>query len=395
MRVIKLIGSQPFRLISAVILAFVLSNILPLIVKQFFLALSLTLKEILMFMIPFIIFSSVYSAFVKIRGNAILFVILLLLCIILSNFISVTIAGIFSFSFLREVSASIRNPEEISMLSPLWQFSLPKPLANNFVLISSLLLACVDIPKIEKPLTKFAKIVSKMVDIFLKKFFINILPIFIFGFLIKLLADDIIGDVLAVNPKAFIFMIVTLLSYLTLILAISTRFSRLKVKTILRNILAPTITAFTTMSSSASIPFSIKAAEANTGNKNIADVVIPATSSTHMIGDSICIPIVAMILLSAFGLPLPSISAYLTFAISFVITKFSGAGIPGGSILIMIPVLESCLNFSPEMSALITVFYMLLDPICTSGNVIGNNIFVIYFTKLYTTLTEKNLIKKG
>lgn len=391
MKIIKLINSQPFRLIATIILAFLLSGIMPNVYKQFFLAISLTLKELLMFMIPFIIFSSVYSAFAKIRGNAILFVVLLLLCITISNFISVAIAGIFSFSFLNEVSTSIRNPEEIAMLAPLWQFSLPKPLPNNLVLIASLLLACVNFPKIEKPLTRFAKLVSKMVNLFLKKFFTNLLPLFIFGFLIKLLADDIIGDVLAVNPKAFIFMIITLLLYLTSILLISVRFTRLKIKTILRNILAPTITAFTTMSSSAAIPFSIKAAEANTGHKNIADVVIPATASTHMIGDSICIPIVAMILLSAFGVPMPSLASYLTFALSFVITKFSGAGVPGGSILIMIPVLESCLNFSPEMTALITVFYMLLDPICTSGNVVGNNIFVIYFTKIYIKLTEKKI----
>ena len=330
MKIIKLINSQPFRLIATIILAFLLSGIMPNVYKQFFLAISLTLKELLMFMIPFIIFSSVYSAFAKIRGNAILFVILLLLCITISNFISVAIAGIFSFSFLNEVSTSIRNPEEIAMLAPLWQFSLPKPLPNNLVLI-------------------------------------------------------------AVNPKACIFMIITLLLYLTSILLISARFTKLKIKTILRNILAPTITAFTTMSSSAAIPFSIKAAEANTGHKNIADVVIPATASTHMIGDSICIPIVAMILLSAFGVPMPSLASYLTFALSFVITKFSGAGVPGGSILIMIPVLESCLNFSPEMTALITVFYMLLDPICTSGNVVGNNIFVIYFTKIYIKLTEKKI----
>ena len=116
---------------------------------------------------------------------------------------------------------------------------------------------------------------------------------------------------------------------------------------------------------------------------------MPATVNIHMIGDSICIPIMAMILLIAFGHPIPTLIGYLIFAMTFVVTKFSGAGVPGGSILVMIPVLESCLGFTPEMTALITICYMLLDPICTAGNVIGNNLFVIHFNKLYGFITSR------
>ena len=117
---------------------------------------------------------------------------------------------------------------------------------------------------------------------------------------------------------------------------------------------------------------------------------MPATVNIHMIGDSICIPIMAMILLIAFGHPIPTLTEYLIFAMTFVITKFSGAGVPGGSILVMIPVLESCLGFTPEMNALITICYMLLDPICTMGNVLGNNLFVIHFSKFYSLITKKS-----
>jgi Na+/H+-dicarboxylate symporter len=79
----------------------------------------------------------------------------------------------------------------------------------------------------------------------------------------------------------------------------------------------------------------------------------------------------------------------LIFALTFTITKFSGAGVPGGSVLVMIPVLESCLGFTHEMTALITICYMLIDPIASSGNVIGNNLFVIHFSKFYGFVSKK------
>ncbi len=385
----KLAKSHPVRIFLTIILTINFYNFLPLTLKQIILATSLSLKEILMLMIPLIIFSSVYTAFAKIRGNAIYFIFLLISCIILSNFFSVSLAGIFSYFLIFTNESGIHAPHAIVELEPYWQFTIPKPLPNNLVLITSLILATINKPIINNNISKLAKLTAKIVDIFLKRFFTPLLPIFIAGFLVKLLTDDVIGDVLSVNPKAFIFMIITLIMYLSIIFIAAIYFYKLKASNILRNIVAPAITAFSSMSSAAALPFSIQAAENNTGNKNVADVVMPATSNTHMIGDSICIPILAMILLLAFGHPMPSIHTYFIFALTFVITKFSGAGIPGGSILIMIPVLESCLGFTPEMIALITICYMLLDPITSTGNVIGNNIFVIHFNKLYLFISKK------
>ena len=390
-KILKLLASAPMRLVLTVALAFFFNHLIPSIAKQFFLSISLSLKEILMFMIPLIIFSSVYGAFAKIRGHAMLFVSLLLACVVISNFFSVSIAGIFSYFLVFNGDTSVHNPMDIQALAPLWQFTIPKLFSNNVVLMLSLVLACIKKPIIANNVGKVAKIVSKIVDIFLKKIFIPLMPLFIFGFLVKLLTEDIIGDVVAVNPKALIFMIIALWMYLITIFTLAVIFYKKKPMDIIRNLIAPALTAFTTMSSAAALPFSIKAAESNTGNKNVSDVVMPATANIHMIGDSICIPILAMILLMAFGHPIPSIYSYLIFALTFTITKFSGAGVPGGSVLVMIPVLESCLGFTHEMTALITICYMLIDPIASSGNVIGNNLFVIHFSKFYGFVSKKRV----
>jgi Na+/H+-dicarboxylate symporter len=388
-KISKIMLAQPMRLALTIILAFYFHHFIPLTGKQIFLAISLSLKEILMLMIPLIIFSSVYGAFSKIRGHAVLFAGLLLTCIVLSNFFSVSLAGVFSYFLVFNGDPSLHSVKDIIALEPFWTFKIPKIVSNNIVLLFSLIFACINKPIINNTVGKAAKVTTKIVDIFLKKLFIPALPIFIFGFLVKLLTDDIISDVVAVNPKAFIFMIISLWTYFLFIFMTAVIFYKKEPMEIIRNILSPAITAFTSMSSAAALPFSITAAENNTNNKNVSDVVMPATVNIHMIGDSICIPILAMIMIMAFGQPIPTLSGYLVFAATFTITKFSGAAVPGGSILVMLPVLESCLGFNPEMSALITICYMLLDPITTSGNVIGNNLFVMHFNKLYGFLTRK------
>ncbi|MEK6734389.1 MAG: cation:dicarboxylase symporter family transporter, partial [Pseudomonadota bacterium] len=267
---IKIIKSQPMRLVITILLAIFLNQYIPLTLKELFLALSLSLKEILIFMLPFLIFSSVYNAFAKIRGHAVMFTSLLLTCVILSNFFSVNLAGVFSYSFVFNGASNLHSPKETNELLALWEFGLPKLVSNNIVLLISLVLAYINKPIITKNVGMAAKICQKIVDKFLKKFFIPLLPLFVFGFMLKLLTEDILSDVIAVNPKAFIYMITLLIFYLSFLLLLCRVLYKKKPLDILRNIVAPTLTAFSSMSSAAALPFSIAAAEKNTGNKSIA-----------------------------------------------------------------------------------------------------------------------------
>jgi Na+/H+-dicarboxylate symporter len=135
------------------------------------------------------------------------------------------------------------------------------------------------------------------------------------------------------------------------------------------------ISGFSTMSSAASMPLTIIGAENNAKNKDLVRSVIPATVNIHLIGDCFAIPILAYAVLKSFGMAEPSLLNYLTFSLYFVIAKFSVAAIPGGGILVMLPILEAYLGFSAEMMSLITALYVLFDPVITCANVLGNGAF--------------------
>jgi Na+/H+-dicarboxylate symporter len=102
-----------------------------------------------------------------------------------------------------------------------------------------------------------------------------------------------------------------------------------------------------------------------------------------LVGDCFSISILALTILVSFGHPLPTLEEYMLFTVFFVLAKFAVAAVPGGGILVMIPILEKYLGFTPEMLSLITALYILFDPIVTSANVLGNGAFAQIFEKIY------------
>jgi Na+/H+-dicarboxylate symporter len=199
--------------------------------------------------------------------------------------------------------------------------------------------------------------------------------LFVAGFVVKLQADGVVG--LIVKDYSAIFAIVGIaqFSYIAVVYFV---FSNLKIKefvTSIKNLFPAAISGFTTMSSAASMPLTICGAEKNAKNKDLARSVIPATVNIHLVGDCFAIPIFAFAILKSFGMEEPSLLNYITFTAYFVLAKFSVAAIPGGGIIVMLPILESYLGFNANMMSLITALYILFDPVVTCANVLGNGAF--------------------
>jgi Na+/H+-dicarboxylate symporter len=101
-----------------------------------------------------------------------------------------------------------------------------------------------------------------------------------------------------------------------------------------------------------------------------------------LVGDCFFIPFVALAILFQFGREIPDIATYLTFSLHFVMAKFAVAAVPGGGILVMLPILQNYLGFNSEMLGLITAIYVLFDSLITGCNVAGNGSLAIIFDKI-------------
>jgi Na+/H+-dicarboxylate symporter len=213
-----------------------------------------------------------------------------------------------------------------------------------------------------------------------------LVPFFVAGFIVKLNHDNTMTTI--IKNYALIFGVIGLavFTYIAFLYLLSSRFILSRSINALKNMVPAAIAGFSTMSSASAMPLTIIAAEKNAQNKDLAQSIIPATVNIHLIGDCFAIPILAFAILKSFGYVEPGFYQYLIFTCYFVLAKFSVAGVPGGGIIVMLPVLEGYLGFNAPMLSLITALYILFDPVITCANVLGNGGFAMLMDRIGSKL---------
>lgn len=377
---------MPFVLLAVILAAALSNSFMPLSIKSAIYGVSLTLKSLIIFALPFLIFGLLFKTAVQIAKKATKMVLFLLVAVCLSNFLSTMISYLVG-SFTYGLDFSMSFPEEAGSLQPAWTFALPKLIDNDRAMFAGLLLGIL-LSKFrplfaEKVASKIEGIVSGVMRVLL-----YVIPLFIAGFVVKLCHDQVMSHILRNYTLIFGLIAVAVFSYISLIYFVVNRSSFFQN---IKNMLPAMLAGFGSMSSAAAMPLTILAAEKNAQNPDLAKAVIPATVNVHLIGDCFAIPIFAFAVLKNFGVAEPAFFSYLIFAAFFVLAKFSVAAVPGGGILVMLPILESYLGFNGEMLSLITALYILFDPVITCANVMGNGGFALAFSKLFSKKSAATL----
>ncbi|MBQ4875276.1 MAG: dicarboxylate/amino acid:cation symporter [Rickettsiaceae bacterium H1] len=380
---------SPLLLLFIVALSLLFHSYLPISVKSFLYALSLSVKELLLFIIPFIIFFCIFNSVIKLQSNAVKLMTLIVAMVFISNFFSTWIAYGVSEVFGNTLKhASIYNDftSNVKELHPFWEFSLPAPINSKTSIISALLIGSFIAFLVPKIGGKVSTVLVKIIDIFLYKALSPIIPIFIIGFTIKLAHDQVLFSV--IKHYSFIFLIIfgSSVSYILVWHLIILRCEKIWIA--LRNLILPLFTGFSTMSSMIAMPLLIMAVEKNVKEKKIVNAIIPSITNFHLIGDCFAIPILALTIINTFN-PTPlNIYQYLMFSIYFITAKFAVVAVPGGGILVMLPILKSTMGFSDAMLSLITILYIIFDSIITPINIFGNSAFSMLTIKIYNKLSN-------
>jgi Na+/H+-dicarboxylate symporter len=411
--------APPVIFLCALLLAILCGNLLPDSVASFFYALSLAIKEVLIFALPFVVFTLIYTSFSRIGVGSIKFLLFIILLICLSNFINTFVSYLLGCVCLQNnlVSSLQQATQQTSpSLVPAFSFSLPSVVSNDRALLIGAIFGILSgfSKKVIRRTIKrtnnqkshdYGNVVSRFLrteysrnialhflDTLIKVFFsalLPIMPLFIFGIALKLERDGIISFVLSEYCAVGGIFIISAYGYVALQLLIVSNFCTKQWLVYFKNLLPAIITGLGSMSSAAAMPLSIKAAEANLRNKSTAAVIVPCTVNVHLVGDCFFIPLIALIIAFSFGKGLPELSTYLTFAINFVVAKFAVAAVPGGGILVMLPILEKYLDFNGDMLGLITSLYIMFDSVITACNVAGNGVFAVIIDRFMEAFSLK------
>lgn len=377
--------NMPF-ILAALILAIMFFNV-PIVVQQVLYSISLSIKSVIIFALPIIIFSLLFKTVISLSSKATKIIGLIFVLVCCSNLVSTFLSHTVG-SWVYGFDLSLIQPKSGHELEALWQLSIPQLISNDKAMFAGILSGFL--------FARFngakARIVAAKVDIYIQNIlsgFMYFIPLFVAGFVSKLKYDGVI--MMIVEDYGVIFLVVACaqLSYISFAYLVLNKF---KINAFVRNIanmIPAAISGFSTMSSAASMPLTIAGAEANAKHKDIAKSVIPATVNIHLVGDCFAIPIFAYAILKSFGFPEPSLMQYAIFAGYFVIAKFSVAAIPGGGVIVMLPILQEHLGMTPDMLSLITALYILFDPVITCSNVLGNGAFAKFIDRIVGVLKIK------
>ena len=135
------------------------------------------------------------------------------------------------------------------------------------------------------------------------------------------------------------------------------------------------LVAFSTSSSSATLPVSLSVAEKNLGiSPSVASTVLPLGATINMDGTALYVGIVSVFAAQAFGIEL-GVGDYLVMAGATTLVSIGTAGVPGASLFLIAAVMES-IGITPEQIAVVVGFVLAfdrpLDMVRTSVNIAGD-----------------------
>jgi len=227
------------------------------------------------------------------------------------------------------------------------------------------------------------EIMMKMVTIIMA-----VAPYAVFALLARAMANlglgllvDLAGYVLVLISALMIHLFVTLMIILKL-------FSGKSPAMFLKKFREVQIFAFSTSSSNATIPVTLRAVTQKLGVHNsVASFTIPFGATINMDGTAIMQGVATVFIANAYGVDL-GMAGYLTVILMSVLASIGTAGVPGVG-LIMLSMVFAQVGLPVEGIGLILGVDRLLDMIRTAVNVSGDGVVTVIVAKSEKKLDEK------
>ena len=204
-------------------------------------------------------------------------------------------------------------------------------------------------------------------------------PLGVFGLAYSLGARTGLGGA---HALLVLFLIVgaACIVYIAALYAIAVIVGRVPLAVFARAVLPAQIVGFSSRSSLASLPAMIEAADLRLRlPPAVTGFLLPLAVSTFKLGATIAFMTSSLFLARLYGVPI-TVAQVISVAVSSVVLSFSTPGIPGGVLLIMIPVLTS-IGIPAEAVAILLAADVIPDMFRTVTNVTADMTAAVVMTR--------------
>jgi Na+/H+-dicarboxylate symporter len=196
-------------------------------------------------------------------------------------------------------------------------------------------------------------------------------PIGVFGLVAKVVADTGFGAAGSLATFAFAVILALALHALVVLPLLLFFIGRVRPFAVIKGVAPALLTAFSTASSSATLPVTMDSVEDNLGVSNkISSFVLPLGATVNMNGTALYECAAAMFLAQAYGLDL-NFGVQFTIVTIALMTSIGVAGVPSAS-LVAIAIILAAIGLPVEAIGVLMVFDRVLDMLRTSVNIWGD-----------------------
>ncbi len=387
-----------FKLILSIlcVILFVLffGELVPVSVKAFFFTLSNSVRKILMFLLPFLVFPYLVTSISSMKSKSTYLIGGIALLILVSNFISIMIAYFVGTNVIPALGLNkIIHIESATELMPLFDFNLNPLVEIEITMLISIFVGIFLSYRKNETAINFVKKYMNFSSAFFQKVYVPILPLYVLGTLFKLSHEMDLLTLFSAFGSMILMILATQLSYIFLMFYVGSQYNISKTLSAIKNASSAAIVGFSTMSSIVTMPITLKAAEKNIKDHHIAHLAIGSTVNCHDVGECISLPMIALTLFFISFSTFPDVNTYCLFAFLVAAAQFTGVSVPGGSIIVILPFLTKYLGFTPDMLSLIIAISIFMDPIGTANNVMGNSAFAMIIHRIYEKISNIRFVR--
>ena len=231
-----------------------------------------------------------------------------------------------------------------------------------------------------EPLYNFWNAIFKVM-MRITEFVMKFAPLGVFGLVAKVVADtglDAVRPLLVFAVTVFVALMTHALITMPLLLRFIGNVSPFRHY---RAVSPALLTAFSTASSSGTLPITLGCVEKNAGVSNrTTSFVLPLGATMNMDGTALYECVAVMFLAQAYGLDL-SFAVQFTIVLTALVTSIGVAGVPSASML-AIGMILGVVGLPLEAMGVLFVFDRVLDMLRTSVNVLGDTVCTVIVAKL-------------
>lgn len=374
----KLLSSTTVKLLLAVTIGLSVGYVANEDLMKFIVPIKHILGQIIFFLVPLIIFGFVTPSITRLKKNASKILGISLLLAYISSVGSSLLAVLVGYSTVPylDIAASADGVKEIPKM--IFRLDIPPLMSVMSALVLALMLGLSVIwtksEKFENILYNFQEIVLMMV----KRFLMPVIPVFI-AFNFSILSYE--GAIISQLPVFIAIVLITIVCHiiwLILLYGLAGIYSKRNPWQVLKYYGPVIVTALGTQSSAASLGVAIEATKKSPVLRDdVRDFSIPLFANIHFCGSVLAVVFLVIGVSQVLYGTLPPLSSMIIFVFLLGIFAIGAPGLPGGTVIASLGLIQSVLGFDEAGTALLLTVFALQDSFGTAHNITSDGAFAL------------------